>query len=257
MTKLINRRALVTGAGAGIGRAIAIELAKESCEVAVLDVNEAAAGATCGMISELGGSAFPIGASVADAEEVALAFGELDRRWKSLNILINNAGVNANRPTLELTDEDWHHTRSVNLDGVFFCSREAGRRMVASGGGTIVNVGSIYSLVAAPHRLAYCATKAAVAMMTKSLAIEWAQFNIRVNAVAPGYSLTPRSKLWRRKSVSILGRSRSGRRKGEWRSQRRSQKRSYTFAAPDMSRAKCWRWTEVGRPTAICESGSM
>ena len=194
MTKLINRRALVTGAGAGIGRAIAIELAKESCEVAVLDVNEAAAGATCGMISELGGSAFPIGASVADAEEVALAFGELDRRWKSLNILINNAGVNANRPTLELTDEDWHHTRSVNLDGVFFCSREAGRRMVASGGGTIVNVGSIYSLVAAPHRLAYCATKAAVAMMTKSLAIEWAQFNIRVNAVAPGYSLTPAIK---------------------------------------------------------------
>lgn len=191
MIKLTGRRAVVTGAGSGIGRAIAIELARAGCEVAVLDLSEPAAAETCDIIGECGGSAFPIGASVADSEQVAGAFGEIDRRWKSIDILINNAGINAIRPTLELTDEEWHRTRSVNFDGVFFCSREAGRRMMAGGGGTIVNVGSIYSLVAAPQRLAYCATKAAVAMMTKTLAIEWAQFGIRVNAVAPGYTLTP------------------------------------------------------------------
>lgn len=191
MIKLTSRRAVVTGAGSGIGRAIAIELARAGCEVAVLDLSEPAAAETCGMIGERGGSAFPIGASVADSEEVAGAFAEIDRRWKSIDILINNAGINAIRPTLDLTDEEWHRTRSVNFDGVFFCSREAGRRMMVGGGGTIVNVGSIYSLVAAPQRLAYCATKAAVAMMTKTLAIEWARFGIRVNAVAPGYTLTP------------------------------------------------------------------
>jgi len=191
MTKLRGKRALVTGGGSGLGRAIAIELAKAGAEIAVLDLGDEGAKDTARQIVDLGGSAFTVHASVANSGDVARAFAEIDNRWKSVDILVNNAGVNANKPSLELSDEEWERTRAVNFDGVFFCAREAGRRMKSAGGGVIINMGSIYSLVAAPNRLAYCATKAGVAMITKALAVEWAQFGIRVNAVAPGYAMTP------------------------------------------------------------------
>ncbi|MFQ3623518.1 MAG: SDR family oxidoreductase, partial [Acetobacteraceae bacterium] len=120
-------------------------------------------------------------------DAVRTAFAALDARWGGLDILVNNAGVIGKRAALDLTDEAWSRVMRINLDGVFYCARAAGRRMVAQRAGAIVNLGSIYSLVAAPERLAYCASKAAVAAMTKVLATEWAQHGVRVNAVAPGY----------------------------------------------------------------------
>ena len=191
MNALESKRAVVTGAGGGIGRATAIALAEAGAHVAVFDVRRDAAEETCSLIEGKGGRALPLVGSVADSASVKRCFVEHDERCGGVDILVNNAGVSGNRPALDLSDEEWHRTVSINLDGVFFCCREAGRRMRDAGGGSIVNIGSIYALVAAPNRLQYCATKAAVEMLTRTLAIEWASFGIRVNGIAPGYVATP------------------------------------------------------------------
>jgi NAD(P)-dependent dehydrogenase (short-subunit alcohol dehydrogenase family) len=187
MTRFAGRRALVTGGAAGIGLATARALAAEGARVALLDVDAARLEAAAADLRASGAEMVALAGSVAEPEEVADAFAALDARWGGLDILVNNAGVIGKRAALALTDEEWSRVMRINLDGVFFCAREAGRRMVAQGAGAIVNLGSIYSLVAAPERLAYCASKAAVAAMTRVLAIEWAAHGVRVNAVAPGY----------------------------------------------------------------------
>src|SRR5678816_281249 len=185
------KRVLVTGGGAGIGRAVALRLAADGASVAIVDIDAQAADRVAAEITHAGTQALVIRASVTSPEEVSAVFEKLDETWHGIDVLINNAGITANRPTLELTLEDWRRTIDVNLNGVFYLSQQAGRRMVAQGNGCIVNIGSMYSMVAAPNRLAYCATKAAVVMMTKVLAIEWARSGVRVNAVAPGYIDTP------------------------------------------------------------------
>lgn len=188
---LRGQRAAVTGGASGIGRATALALAEAGAEVAVLDVDREGAEVTCREVAACGGVAFPVLMSVTDPGSVAHAFSSLEESWGALDILVNNAGVSGNRAALDIDDEEWRRVMGVNLDGVFYCSRAAGRGMVERGCGSIVNLGSIYSLVAAPHRLTYCASKAAVAMLTKTLAIEWAAFGVRVNCVAPGYVETP------------------------------------------------------------------
>jgi NAD(P)-dependent dehydrogenase (short-subunit alcohol dehydrogenase family) len=190
MTTLRDKRALITGGGSGIGQATCIALAQAGAEVAVNDISETAARATCERIIAFGGKAFPLVGSVADPGDVRRFFAVLDVRAEGLDILVNNAGISGNKPTLDITDDEWRRVMSINQDGVFYCAREAARRM-RDKGGAIVNIGSIYSTVAAPNRLSYCATKAAVGMMTKSLALEWAPYGIRVNCVAPGYADTP------------------------------------------------------------------
>lgn len=185
--RFADRRALVTGGAAGIGLATARALAAEGARLALLDIDAPRLDETAGELRGTGAEVHALAASVADPDAVRAAFAELDSRWGGLDILVNNAGVIGKRAALDLTDEAWSRVMRINLDGVFYCAREAGRRMVAQGSGAIVNLGSIYSLVAAPERLAYCASKAAVAAMTKVLAIEWAAHGVRVNAVAPGY----------------------------------------------------------------------
>jgi NAD(P)-dependent dehydrogenase (short-subunit alcohol dehydrogenase family) len=182
-----GKRALITGGAAGIGLATARALAAEGARLALLDIDAARLDAVAADLRSSGAEVVALAASVAKPDAVRAAFAELDERWGGLDMLVNNAGVIGKRAALDLTDEAWARVMRINLDGVFYCAREAGRRMVAQGLGAIVNLGSIYSLVAAPERLAYCASKAAVAAMTKVLAIEWAAHGVRVNAVAPGY----------------------------------------------------------------------
>jgi NAD(P)-dependent dehydrogenase (short-subunit alcohol dehydrogenase family) len=182
-----GKRALITGGAAGIGLATARALAAEGARLALLDIDAARLDAVAADLRSSGAEVVALAASVAKPDAVRAAFAELDERWGGLDMLVNNAGVIGKRAALDLTDEAWARVMRINLDGVFYCAREAGRRMAAQGLGAIVNLGSIYSLVAAPERLAYCASKAAVAAMTKVLAIEWAAHGVRVNAVAPGY----------------------------------------------------------------------
>ena len=111
-------------------------------------------------------------------------------KWGRLDILVNNAAIFANFASLDITLEDWQRTLDVNLTGTFVCTQAVAKHMVSAGKGVIINLSSIYGTVAAPKRAAYAATKAAVAMLTKVWAIEWAQQGIRVNAVAPGYVST-------------------------------------------------------------------
>lgn len=187
MADLKGLCAVVTGGGSGIGRQASIKLAESGARLAVVDINEEAALQTCALIREQGGVGVAFAASTADSAQVQNAFKKIEKEFGKIDILVNNAGISGNQPALELSDADWRQTMSVNLDGVFYCAREAGRRMRPHGGGTIVNIGSMYSVAAAPNRISYCASKAAVEMMTRVLAIEWADYNIRVNAVGPGY----------------------------------------------------------------------
>jgi NAD(P)-dependent dehydrogenase (short-subunit alcohol dehydrogenase family) len=117
---------------------------------------------------------------------VEAAFARCDALFGGLDILVNNAGVTGNMPALDITDEFWDRVLDVNLRGSFLCARAAGRRMVAQSSGVILNMASMYGVVAAPDRAAYCATKGAVVLLTETLAVEWGPMGVRVNALAPG-----------------------------------------------------------------------
>ncbi|MCL4764991.1 MAG: SDR family oxidoreductase [Hyphomicrobiaceae bacterium] len=184
---LEGRRVLVTGGAAGLGLAIAEAFARQRCRLALLDIDRDELGRA---LKAMPGDTVGHCGSVADADAVAAAFARMDDAFGGVDIVVNNAGIAMNVPTLELSLQDWQKALDVNLTGVFLCCQAAGRRMVAQRSGVIINLSSMYGVVAAPERLAYCATKSAVAMMTKELAIEWAAHGLRVNALAPGYVRT-------------------------------------------------------------------
>ncbi len=184
--KFQDIRSLVTGGGAGIGRAIAEAFAARGASLVLLDIDSAKASEAAEAIEAAGGKAIAVVGSVTESADVARAFATLDETNGGIDILINNAGISANKPTLDLSDEDWEQALAVNLRGAFLCARAAGRRMTAQGAGIIINIASMYGIVAAPERLPYCVSKAGIVMMTKALAIEWADRGVRVNGIAPG-----------------------------------------------------------------------
>ena len=185
--------AVVTGAGSGLGKAIAKALAQHGADVAVTELpgKTALAEETVGEVRELGrrGQAIPLDVTDLGSIDalVPAVVGSLGR----LDILVNNAGLNIQRQALEVTEEDWDRVLDVNLKGLFFCSQAAGRHMVEHGGGRIVNIASQMGLVGYWRRAAYCSSKAGVVNLTRVLAIEWAKHGINVNAIAPTFVLTP------------------------------------------------------------------
>ena len=189
---LRDKVVLITGAASGIGLAMAHAFSACGARLALLDVDGAALEAAAGRL-RAAAPQVPILAQVAAVDEqpaVERAFEAVEQAWGRVDVLLNNAGISMNCPTLELSGEAWRKAVDVNLNGVFYCAQAAARRMVARGGGVILNMASMYGVVAAPERAAYCATKAAVAMLSKSLAIEWGPLGVRVNAIAPGYVRT-------------------------------------------------------------------
>jgi 3-oxoacyl-[acyl-carrier protein] reductase len=188
MTENTRRIALVTGASRGIGRAIAISLAKHDCFVIVnYSASPEAAQETLNAIREVGGDGEVVKFSVQDSQAVEDAFEGIKGRHGRLDILVNNAGISRDGLVLRMKDEEWLATLAVNLNGAFFCSRAAARLMLKAKKGRIINISSVVGEMGNAGQVPYVSSKAGLIGMTKSLARELASRNITVNAVAPGF----------------------------------------------------------------------
>jgi len=191
--KLDGKVAVVTGAGQGIGRAIALLLAKEGANVVVNDVNLEAADKVVGEITAMGRQAKAIKADVTNRGEVSQMVKQTVADLKKIDILVNNAGTAVSTLVEELTESEWDKQIDIDLKGVFLCCQAVGRQMIEQKQGKIVNIASMagHACQAIPMLGAYCAAKAGVLQLTSVLAIEWGEYNINVNAVSPGVTVTP------------------------------------------------------------------
>lgn len=185
--ELRGQAVVITGGAKGIGYSTAQAFARQGARVALLDMDAGALDAAVAALAAEGAQAMAVQASVTDADAVERAFAQVADTWGGIDVLVNNAGISANKPTLEVTVDEWRRAVDINLTGVFLCAQAAGRRMVPAGSGSIINLASMYGVVAAPDRAAYCATKGAVVLLTETLAVEWGPAGVRVNALAPGY----------------------------------------------------------------------
>ncbi|MGE5511202.1 MAG: SDR family NAD(P)-dependent oxidoreductase [Bacteroidota bacterium] len=187
MKRLQGRVALVTGAGHGIGRAIARRFASEGAHVLVTDVDGEAARAVAEEIVGQGQAATPLTVDVSRGQDVTAMFRAVETAHGRLDVLVNNAGLNVRADFRHLSDADWVKIREVNLDGVVRVARDGFPLLKASGRGSLINVASIMSHRGLRQLTAYSATKGAVSALTRGLAVEYAPFAIRVNALAPGF----------------------------------------------------------------------
>jgi len=183
--------ALVTGAARGLGRAIALALAAAGADVALGLRDAGAGGDIAAEIEALGRRALPLQMDMGRAGQVAPAVDAAAGHFGRLDILVNNAGIAPGNPAEDVTEEDLDATLAVNLKGTFLASQAAGRVMIRQGAGKIINIGSQAGAVALPGESVYCMTKAAIAHLTRCLAVEWGRHGITVNAVAPTFIRTP------------------------------------------------------------------
>jgi NAD(P)-dependent dehydrogenase (short-subunit alcohol dehydrogenase family) len=190
--RLKDKVAIVTGSSSGLGRAIAVLFAEEGAKV-VVNANRNVEGGeeTVKQIKDAGGEAVLCVASVATVEGARSLTQTAVDNWGRVDILVNNAGVEIRGGVLTLTSEEWDTMIGVDLKGIFLCSKYAAPEMIKIGGGSIVNVTSVLGLDVIPERAAYCAAKAGAIHLSKSMALDLAEHNIRSNALVPGAFLTP------------------------------------------------------------------
>ena len=189
--QLKDKVAVVTGGGMGIGQAIALALAKEGAHIAILDVNMEAANETASQITDLGQQALVCEADVSNSTAINKATEQTLKRFEHIDILINNAGIT--HPSVSILDLDIEFldkVANVDLKGVYICSRRIGKEMVEQQSGVIINIASVAGLTSLPLAV-YGPVKSAVIMLTQILARDWAKKGVRVNAIAPGYIMTP------------------------------------------------------------------
>jgi NAD(P)-dependent dehydrogenase (short-subunit alcohol dehydrogenase family) len=192
MDRLRGKVAAVTGAALGLGRATAIRMAEEGCAVAILDTQTEPGQALADELVARGLAAQFWPLDVTREAAVSAVLGEVAARFGRLDILVNNAGIaGANKPTDQLTEAEWDRVQAVNVKGVFFGTKHAIPHLRAAGGGSIINLSSIYGLVSAADLPPYHASKGAVRLMSKTDALIYAPEKIRVNSVHPGFIWTP------------------------------------------------------------------
>lgn len=186
-TSSLRRTAFVTGAATGIGAAIAVALAGKGYDVAISARQVKRLADTASRISELGARAELIELDLCSLEYMESAVAQVFDALGHLDVLINNAGATLRKPALDVTTDEWESVMQPNLKGTFFLCQKTGRQMIAQGtAGCIINVASAHGIVGFPNRSVYGISKAGLIHMTRMLAIEWAEYGIRVNAIAPG-----------------------------------------------------------------------
>ena len=190
---LDGKVALVTGSARGIGKALAVGLAKAGADVAVSDLTQRLEEAvdTQQQIEDLGQASRTYALDVRDVANIRSAIDRVASDFGKLDILVNNAGTRLHCPALEVTEEGWDDLLNTNLKGVFFCAQTAARHMINQGVGRIINIASQLAVVARPERSAYCGSKGGVVSLTRAHALEWISHGITVNAIGPGPTTTP------------------------------------------------------------------
>lgn len=188
---LDGKVALVTGSTKGIGRGLLEGLARAGADVVVVSRNQADCNRVAEEVRQYGRKALPLAADVTDLEAIENLVTKTIEYYGRIDILINNAGSAITKKAEDLTEADWDRVLNVDLKGVFFCAQAVGRQMIVQKGGKIINVASILGLVGDRQVLPYAVAKGGVIQMTKALALEWARYNIQVNALCPGYVITP------------------------------------------------------------------
>jgi glucose 1-dehydrogenase len=205
MPRLEGKNALITGASSGIGRAIAIRFAREGANVAInyhsgadeAEVTRKMAGEAYKAVGKRDGKAIVIGADVSDEAQVKAMFQRTLDAFGSLDVLVNNSGIQKPCPSDQMETADFDRILAVNLRGPFLCAREALRHFLARGkGGVILNNSSVHEIIPKPKYLSYSISKGGLENLTKTLALEYADRGIRVNAVGPGAIVTPMNKSW-------------------------------------------------------------
>jgi len=188
MERLRGKRAVVTGAGSGIGRAIVLRLAEEGARVVISDVDEEAA---AGVASEAGGETLIRKADVGDSSEVEALVGTAVEEWGGLDIMVNNAGIGVAGTIIDTSEEDYERVMDVCLRGTFFGMKHAIPAIRDSGGGSVINLSSVAALVGIADRAIYSAAKGAILAITRAAAIDHVEEGVRINCIAPGTVDTP------------------------------------------------------------------
>ncbi|MGD6956205.1 SDR family NAD(P)-dependent oxidoreductase [Rossellomorea aquimaris] len=188
---LNDKLAVVTGAGRGIGRALSIGLAEAGADVVLLSRTRNDLEGVASEIEKLGRKAYIIPTDITSREEIRKAIAFIEDQKRSIDILINNAGMNIRSTALEVTDQEWQTIMDTNLKSAFMMSQETGKHMKEKKQGKIINIASVAGHVALRTGVVYASTKAAMIQMTKVLAMEWGKYNINVNSIGPWYFKTP------------------------------------------------------------------
>lgn len=190
---LDEKVAIITGGGSGIGQTLALGLSRVGAHIVITELpgRREVAEETARAVREAGGEALVVDLDVTQMESIEAMVEEVRKAFDRVDVLVNNAGVIIRRKALEVTEEEWDQVLDTNLKGAFFTSQATARIMIEQGGGKIINIASINGVIGSPERVSYTASKAGLINLTRTLAAEWGEYGINVNAIGPTYLLTP------------------------------------------------------------------